>query len=590
MALLDAFSAPPGAHSTGEPIDERWDRWLYGMYPAHVRGGFAPRHSDLWEWVDAIHLDTAPDPFVGIWPRGGGKSTSAELATAKLGLTARRRYVLYVRETQEQADKSVANVAALLESDTVERHYPAHAERMVGKFGESKGWRRNRLRTAGGFTVDALGLDTASRGVKVEDQRPDLIVLDDIDDKHDTAATTARKIATITTSILPAGATNVAVLAIQNLIIPDGVFTRLVDGRADFLARRIVSGPHPAVEGLTWDLVEDPESGAKRAVITGGTATWEGQSLTICQHTIDTIGLAAFLKEAQHEVTDRTEGLALRFDETRHLEDLTDERCRELVAMGQAFAGIDFGAWRFAFVFRAVDTGGVIHEVAEYFSQREELEPRAKAIHALLSYYDAPSGTRIYGDAANPQDIMELNRAFTRIESPYRVRAVAGENKIRKTAVDRMNDNLLRDALRYRRGVSTHVQQALSIQWKALEFDGSPPDVRTWRLGYNASSAGTAMEGSRLLYEVKHWGYPVPKEGEAQRQDPDDHTADGADLIAADRYALMSYWKPAREVEKPKPKDRNEDNRLEEMLEEIARRKREGGLDRSSKLTRETWR
>ena len=101
----------------------------------------------------------------------------------------------------------------------------------MSKYGTSRGWRRNRLRTAGGFTIDAVGLDTAARGLKVEEQRPDLIFLDDIDGKHDTLATTAKKIATLTTSVLPAGSSNVAVIFVQNLIIKDGVASRLADGR-----------------------------------------------------------------------------------------------------------------------------------------------------------------------------------------------------------------------------------------------------------------------------------------------------------------------------------------------------------------------
>jgi hypothetical protein len=66
-----------------------------------------------------------------------------------------------------------------------------------------------------------------------------------------------------------------------------------------------------------------------------------------------------------------------------------------------------------------------------------------------------------------------------------------------------------------------------------------------------------------------HWGYPVPKEGEAQEQDPDDNTADGADLIAADRYAIMSHLRPGKEKDEAKPKDRNVDNsgKLERMFE-----------------------
>jgi hypothetical protein len=66
-----------------------------------------------------------------------------------------------------------------------------------------------------------------------------------------------------------------------------------------------------------------------------------------------------------------------------------------------------------------------------------------------------------------------------------------------------------------------------------------------WRVGYGAARPGMEMQGARLHWELKHWKYPIAKEGTAQAQDPDDNTADGADLIAADRYAIMSWWKPA---------------------------------------------
>jgi hypothetical protein len=558
----------------GEPAPEPWDEWLPALFPAYVRGGFAARHGEFWDWVWDIEPASAPRPFVAIWPRGGGKSTSAELAAAALGVRGKRRYCLYVRETQENADKSVGNIAALLESDAVERHYPPHAEKKVGKFGESKGWRRERLRTAGGLTIDAIGLDTAARGVKVEDQRPDLIILDDIDGKHDSAATTAKKISTITSSILPAGATNVAVLAIQNLIIPDGVFTRMVDGRADYLATRIVSGPYPAVDDMQTELVEDEETGTRRAIIVGGTATWEGQSLAVCQDQVDLFGLSSFLKECQHEVQDTREGRALRYDATRHRKDLTDDECRALVALGQAFAGLDFGDWRFGFVLRASDVAGRLHQIGEYFSQRESLEHRARVITCICAHYGITGRIPMRGDAANPQDIRELNLAFKRIASRLVVHAVTNENKSRRTAVERENDLLERDALFYRRGVASHMQTAVNAEWERREYPGDPPDVRHWRLGYNTTSAGTEMEGSRLQWEAEHWSYPIPKEGEAQRQDPDDHTADGADLIAADRYAIMSHLRPGREKQEEEKRQPNVDPHWDEFARKAKERER----------------
>lgn len=555
--------------SSGEASPDAWDEWLNALFPRYVRAGFAARHEAFWGWAWSIEPEDSPRPFVGIWPRGGGKSTSAELAATALGVRGKRRYCLYVRETQDQADKSVSNIAALLESDSVGTYYPDHAEKMVGKFGNSKGWRREQLRTAGGFTIDALGLDTASRGIKVDDQRPDLIVLDDIDNKHDSPATTAKKIATITTSILPAGATNVAVLAIQNLIIPDGVFTRMADGRADYLATRIVSGPHPAIEGLKTELVEDAETGTRRAVIVEGAPTWAGQGLTECQDLIDLIGLDAFNKESQHDVLGKREGRALRYDSKRHLEDLTDDEAKALVRLGKPFAGLDFGDWRFHFTLRASDTAGRLHQIGEYFSQRESLEHRARVIHCILTFYGCPRSIPIRGDAANPTDIREINLAFKRIGSPYHVYAVTSENKSRRTAVERENDLFDRDALFYRRGVMNAMQGAVAQLWPTLGWDETPdpvPDLRHWRLGYNASSGGVDTEGSRLQWEAEHWSYPVPKEGEAQEQDPDDNTADGADGIASDRYAIMSHLKPGREpVEEDKP-DRNKDTGLGELM------------------------
>lgn len=534
---------------------EEWEEWLRSLFPKYISFPFADRHVDLWQHTWSIELDSSPRPFIGIWSRGGGKSTSAELAAVSLGLRGKRRYCLYVRDTQERADDSVSNIASQLESAVIGRYYPKHANRKVGRHGNSKGWRRNRVWTAGGFVVDAIGLDTAARGVKLEEQRPDLIVLDDIDGKNDRPATTVKKTNTITTSILPAGAINVAVIGMQNLIHSNGFFARMSDGRADYLARRIVSGPHPAVKGLKWEWQENPEApGSRLPVIIEGTPTWEGQSLAVVQKQMEDWGPDAFEKEAQHDVYQRPEGLALRFT-AAHGETLDDDQCRSLVRLGQPFAGIDFGAWRFGFVLRATDTKEVPHQIAEYFAQKgadQNHDTHARAIDAICRFYECPHNLRIWGDAANPSDITELNRAFKRLGSPFRVVAVAQQNKIRLTSVNRMNRLLDRHALKYRNNVRVAVANILAhVNWQTEA--GQPPIIKpamefmTWLHGQSAVAAGTEMKESRLIWEVKHWSYPIPEEGKAQHQDPDDHTADGADCIAADRYGIMSWWRAGHE-------------------------------------------
>lgn len=574
-----AIASAPRLDPADDHAPDEWEDWLRVMHPGYVTQPFADHHVDFWEHVWAVEPETSPRPAVSIWSRGGGKSTNAELAAESLGLRGRRRYCLYVCSTQDSADKHVATIGSLLESSAVASHYPKHAERAVGKYGQSIGWRRERLVTAGGFLVDAAGLDTAVRGLKFEDQRPDLIILDDLDDEHDSPHVTAKKIRTLTKSILPAGAPNVAIIAIQNLIIPDGIFTRMADGRADYLAERMVLGPHPAVRDMETEYRHDPETGTRKAMIVAGEATWEGQDLTRCQHLMDHIGLSAFLKECQHEVSEDTEGLALRYNDADHLEDLDHERAVEIVQMGQCFGGIDFGAWRFGFVLRAVDRESVVHQIAELFSQRETLTERAERIDDLLrDGYDLGPPIPIWGDAANPQDIMEINQAFRRVASrkgaakPFTVVPVSSENKIRAASVDRINDLLDRHALRYRRGVGPEMRRVLEGV-----YGDDRPELGRWRLNFNASSQGEEMEGSRLLWEVKHWKYPTPKEGEAQKQDPDDHTADGADLIAADRYALMSWWRRPKDPEPDPLPTHNYDRGFEEMVERYNARKKKGG-------------
>lgn len=235
-------------------------------------------------------------PFVGIWPRGFGKSTSVELACAAVAAHETRRYALYICESQDQADDHIANVGGMLESRRFSEAYPGAGERRLNKYGSSRGWRRNRLRTASGFTLDAIGLDVAARGVKLDEARPDLLIFDDLDGKLDTAATTEKKLATLTHTLLPAASDAPAVLAIQNLVIPDGIFSRLADGRADFLADRIVSGPHPAIRNLT---VEQRDG---RTVVTGGEPTWPAMGLDVAQAQIDEMGITAYRAEKQHDV------------------------------------------------------------------------------------------------------------------------------------------------------------------------------------------------------------------------------------------------------------------------------------------------
>lgn len=277
-----------------------WREWITTVAPNTYKDNFADHHVAFWEWIESLEAGKPPkEAFFLILARGGGKTSSIEGGIVRAGALGKRRFALYVRAKQEKADESIRSISSLIQGSVIERYYPRFASRKVDKYGQSQGWTMERLRCANGFNVLGVGLDSANRGVKFDELRPDLIIFDDIDDNTDSELTIRKKIAAITKAILPAGSADVAVCGAQNLIHADGIFTSIANGTADFLYNRKVVGPVPAIEGLE---VQEKASGGFR--ITGGTPTWAGQSIEIANKQINDWGYSAFLQEAQHDVQD----------------------------------------------------------------------------------------------------------------------------------------------------------------------------------------------------------------------------------------------------------------------------------------------
>ena len=201
--------------------------------------------------------------------------------------------------------------------------------------------------------------------------------------------------------------------------------------------------------------------------------------------------------------------------------------------------------------------------VHEYFSQREQIRVRAESLKATWEALGEPKRVRAYGDPAGAQDRVELNAALRRLRVPWRVMqaprgpldSIGRDKSQRVGMVTRLNMMLGAGALSF-----------------AHELDRGPG----WRKGQHAASEGFPMQGSRLMWEIKNWRYPEPREGQAQPQDPDDDSADGADCIAALRYLVSGYLKPAP-APKVEPKfDRNVDTRLERMAAAMKEAERRG--------------
>ena len=284
-----------------------WRDWLAQISPRMMKHPFSDHQVGYWDWLWQIQLGIPPNPQAALlfWPRGHAKSTSAEVGAAALGARNRRRYGLYVCQKQQKADEHVANIGGILESGEMHHHYPAMGERLVNQYGQSKGWRRNRLRASTGFTIDALGLDTAARGTKLDEQRPDFIIIDDIDETEDSPRIVQKKERLLTRGILPAGSNDVVVIFAQNLIHSGSLAYRLSTGQAEWLADRYASGPYAAVENLKYESTGIEEDGRILWKITGGRPTWEGMDIAECERRMNLSGPDAFIAESQNDVTSR---------------------------------------------------------------------------------------------------------------------------------------------------------------------------------------------------------------------------------------------------------------------------------------------
>ena len=270
-----------------------YEDWLRTYAPHSASSTLAEHHHRAWQWAEDITIGKFGSALIECWFRGGGKSTTMELIVSRLAVKASRRFVVYVCATQDMADRHVQDIATAMERCGIER--------AVNKYGFSKGWSASKLRTANGVNVLAFGLDTGARGVKLDHLRPDMIILDDIDELDDSVNGVEKKIRTITQTILPAKSTDCAIVFVQNRIHANSVMSQVLSGELDMLQDRIQSPIVPAVADLEYVNYERPD-GRMGYRITGGKPTWSHKTIEICQHEIDTYGLLSFLRECQHEV------------------------------------------------------------------------------------------------------------------------------------------------------------------------------------------------------------------------------------------------------------------------------------------------
>lgn len=252
--------------------------------------------------------------------------------------------------------------------------------------------------------------------------------------------------------------------------------------------------------------------------------------------------LRAELANNPSQLAAREEGLFVRpigtvypFDLKQHGVDLEGQELEAFVKRTRHYGGVDLGRWRFAFSWGGVekfgDDEGKLTLIDEVFSQNEDAETRARRIDTQLKHYGVKE-IDIYGDCADPDGLLSLNQALDRIGSRYQVLPVEAENKARSAGIMRVESLINRGALKVRRGMGADTM---------------------WFQGMNSANHGRPVRGSRWVWEATNWQYPKTKDGKVQKDDPDDATADGADMMDETRYLVMQWLGPLEEIVIPRP-------------------------------------
>lgn len=324
-ALERANRAIESYHASlrGDPLAS-YSTFLKTIFPKYMYRPLADFHHNFWQHLWDIQEDKRPRPYIACWFRASGKSALGEIGSIALGARKVRRYGLYVHAIQNKANDHLLNIRGMLEDPKLARYFPSLSRPQVGEqTSHMKGWKMNRLWTAGDLIIDAYGLDAGLRGARLGETRPDFIFLDDLDEDRDSIGMVEKKIEMITKKILPAGdIQRMAVFFMQTLTHRESIMYRLIYGDADFLQDRIVSmgAPLPILTNHKIERKIDPVDQKGKWIITRGTPRWPSMTLEECQGLLNSWGYKSFQTEGLQNVDAPYEGAIFpAFDPVYHV-------------------------------------------------------------------------------------------------------------------------------------------------------------------------------------------------------------------------------------------------------------------------------
>lgn len=195
--------------------------FFYCYFSEYIKTTVAPFHKDMFSVLQEHHPLTIIAGF-----RGSAKSTIATISLPIWSmLTGRKKYVLVVGRTRPRADKNLLDIKHQLESNRLLVSDLGPIKEEPTPWGMS-GLTLNTLNAR----IESVSVDQPVRGVLFRGNRPDLIILDDVEDLQSVKARDNRQklYEWFTGELLPARGDNTQIVLVGNILHDDSLVNRLI--------------------------------------------------------------------------------------------------------------------------------------------------------------------------------------------------------------------------------------------------------------------------------------------------------------------------------------------------------------------------
>lgn len=198
----------------------------------HFKVEPSPMHGEIFELLQQATTQRGAKLAIAA-PRGHAKSTIVALAHLLWSVCYRREpFIVLISNTLDQASDSLAHIKAeLCKNPRLIEDFPE----VCDTFGSSGGrrWTRDEIITANDVKITALGADKKIRGRRHGENRPTLIVLDDIENEAEVRSDDQRrgKAEWFNKAVLKAGTSTTNVFVVGTILHYDALLANLLDPR-----------------------------------------------------------------------------------------------------------------------------------------------------------------------------------------------------------------------------------------------------------------------------------------------------------------------------------------------------------------------